>query len=435
VDAFIAAVVSRDAAGALDVVRAAPPVATGSLHVVAALGHDADVRRLITANPAQVGARIGHMGVDPLLCLCYSPFHGESPARDEGLARSARALLDAGADPNTRDQQHGVPALFALTGVNNAPRVARLLLQAGAAPNDGESVFHAAEQFHLESLELLLESGADLNFQGDWGNTPLYFLLRYWDVAAMPRVRSGLIWLLDHGADPNVVCTRDRHESSLHVAVRRGQHPDIVQRLLDRGADVHARDAAGRTAWMLARRGGFDRVADLLEAAGARPDPLSAADVLLAACGRGDATSARRLTSPGVVAALAPDDVRLLPESAALGRSDSVLACLEAGFPVDTTDEAGATALHHGAIHGRAALVRELLRRGAAVGILDREHSSTPLGWACFGADFVKDPSGDYVDTVRALLAAGARPAPRGHPPSHPGVRDLLMRHGRTGER
>jgi ankyrin repeat protein len=433
VNAFLEAMIARDAAAALSVVRTAPLVATNSLHVAAALGRAADVRRLITANPAQVQARLGHMGADPLLCLCYSPFHGESRERDEGLAASARALLDAGADPYTRDQLHGVPALYAVTGVNNTPRIARLLLQAGAAPNDGESVFHAAEQFHLESLELLLESGANLNFQGDWGNTPLYFLLRYWDVATMPRVRSGLVWLLDHGADPNVVCTRERQENSLHVAVRRGQHVDIVRLLLDRRADVHARDGSGRTAWMLGRRGGFDGLVALLEQSGARPEPLSPGDMLMAACGRGDATAARQLAAPDLVSSLDPADVRLLPESAAQGRHASVSACLSAGFPVNTTDESGATALHHAAIHGAASVVRELLGRGADAGIRDREHSSAPLGWACYGADFVKDASGDYVDTVRALLTAGV-PTLDGRLPNHPGVRELLMRHG-DGER
>jgi ankyrin repeat protein len=429
VDAFLAAVVDRDAARALEVVRAEPRAATSSLHVAAVLGRDAAVRQLIAHDPSHVQARIGPGGGDPLLWLCYSPFHGESPERDEGLAASARALLDAGADPNTRDERHGVPALHAVTGVNNAPPIARMLLRAGAATNDGESVFHAAERYHRESLELLLEYGVDLNFRGDWGNTPLYFLLRYWDVAANPRVKSGLLWLLDHGADPNVVCTREQRETSLHVAVRRGQHPDTVRLLLERGADARARDGNGRTAWVLAQRGGFIGLVTLLEEFGAAPEPLSPADTLMSACGLGDAETSRRLASPELVASLDPVDARLLPEAASQGRIRVVVACLEAGFDVDTTDEAGATALHHASIHGHADIVSELVRRSAHVGIHDREHSSTPLGWACFGADHVRDPDGRYEDTVRALLAAGAQPSPGGHPPVHAGVRDVLMRH------
>ena len=429
VNAFLAAVLNRDAAAALDVVRSEPRIATTSLHVAAVLGNDSEVRRLSAQDAAQINLKLGPGSGEPLLWLCYSPFFGESPARDEGLFNAARALLEAGADPNTRDGHYGVPALYAVTGVNNAPRVARLLLDAGAEPTDGESVFHAAERFHIEALELLLSYGVQLNAKGEWGNTPLYFLLLYWDVAQMPSVRQGLLWLLDHGADPNVLCSRER-ENSLHVAVRRGQHTDIVRLLLVRGADVHARRGDGRTAWALASRGGFDEIASLLEEFGAEPEPLSAADALLAACGRGDAAMARALASPQLLAMLDEADLRLIVDAAANGRFAMVSACVAAGLAVDTTDEAGATALHYAAIRGSAPAVRELLRHGAGFEIRDREHHATALGWACFGADHIQDPAGDYVATVQALLEGGARPAPDDRPPAHTGVRAVLRSTG-----
>jgi ankyrin repeat protein len=118
-----------------------------------------------------------------------------------------------------------------VTGHRNVPRIARLLLDAGANPTDGESAFHAAERFHEESLELLLEFGVDLNFTGEWGNTPVYFLLQYWDIEREERVRRGLLWLLRHGAHPDVRCGRER-ETALHVAVRRGQSPETLRLLL-----------------------------------------------------------------------------------------------------------------------------------------------------------------------------------------------------------
>jgi hypothetical protein len=67
-----------------------------------------------------------------------------------------------------------------------------------------------------------------------------------------------------------------------------------------------------------------------------------------------------------------------------------------------------------------------LLEAGGATDIRDKEHSSTPLGWACFGADFVGDADGDYEDCVRALLEAGARPPDDEHYPEHEGVRRVL---------
>jgi hypothetical protein len=70
--------------------------------------------------------------------------------------------------------------------------------------------------------------------------------------------------------------------------------------------------------------------------------------------------------------------------------------------------------------------VRALLEHGADWRIRDGEHTSSPLGWACFGADMVSDPDGDYVDTARALVEAGARPASDEHWPEHDGVAELL---------
>jgi len=232
---------------------------------------------------------------------------------------------------------------------------------------------------------------------------------------------------LEHGADPNVVCGTER-ENSLHMAVRRGQNPAIIRLLLDHGADVDAPRGDGATAWLIAKRGGLDETAQLLESAGAQTFPLSPLDLLLEACGRGDADAAQRLASPELVRELSPVDRLLLPESAAAGREAQAFACIAAGFPVDTTASMGETALHQAAIQGRVALVRALLAAGASIEIRDNEHHATPLGWATFGSDFVATPGGDYEDTVQALLEAGARQRQDDYRPKHAGVRKVLRR-------
>ena len=422
---FLSAVQEQNRERARDVLHVHPHIATTSLHVAAALGLDTAAARLVAENPELVSERAGNPPADPLLFLCYSPFHGESDARDAGLLATARILLDAGADPNTRDAQYAVPVLYAVTGNRSVLPIARLLLDAGANPTDGESIFHAAERFHEDALELLLSAGADLNFVGDWGNTALYFLLRNWDVERESRVKQGFEWLLNHGADPNVVSAPER-ETALHVAARRGQSIDVIQLLLDHGADVHARRGDGATAWLLARRGGFDEIASLLESLGAETQRLSDVDLLLAACGRGDVDGARHLASPAVLAALEPSDLQLLVEAATLGREATVCACVAAGFPVNTTDTSGATALHYSALHGRGRQVRMLVETGAATDIRDAEHASTPLGWACWGADFIGDADGDYEGCVRALLEAGARLKDDEYQPEDEGVRNVI---------
>jgi ankyrin repeat protein len=427
VAAFLAAVQEQDAARALRVLDAQPGIATKSIHVAASLGLANDVARLVAEDPSRVAERAGSPAADPLLFLCYSPFHGESAERDAGLLAAARRLLDAGADPNTLDGQYRVPALYAVTGQRSVLPIARLLLDAGANPTDGESVFHAAENFHEDALDLLLSAGVDLNKTGEWGNTALYFLLRYKNVESEGegRVFRGFTWLLNHGADPNVPSGKER-EGALHVAARRGQSAAVIRLLIEHGADVNARREDGSSPWLLARRSGFDEIASLFENAGAKTQLLSPLDLLLAACGHGDADAARRLSSPEVIASLTPGDLQLLPESLAEHRDTVAMACLAAGFPVSATDGFGSTALHQAAIRGGTALVRALLDAGADIDIRDNVHSSTPLGWATFGADFVAEADGDYEGTVRALLDAGATRRADEYYPKHAGVRAIL---------
>jgi len=69
---------------------------------------------------------------------------------------------------------------------------------------------------------------------------------------------------------------------------------------------------------------------------------------------------------------------------------------------------------------------------GADVTLRDTEHSSTPLGWALFGADFFKQSGGDYESTVRALLETGARPHRDEYVSKRPAIRALLRTFGVT---
>lgn len=426
VAAFLKAVQQQNLDAAQEIVVRNPRLASTSLHVAACLGEVEAVQRLST-DATQVNEKAGDPAAAPILFLSFSPFHGQNGSRDAGLFESARVLLAAGADPNAVDGTYGVPALYGVTGMHNRPGIARLLLEAGANPTDGESVFHAAERFHEEALVLLREFGVQLNHVGEWGNTPLYFLLRWYDIQTDEKPRLGLDWLLANGADPNVACGKDQ-ENSLHVAVRRGQSPETIRKLLDHGANVDLRRSDGASAWLLARRAGFGELAMLLEGAGANREALSPADELLAACGRGDTDTARRLSTPSLLASLATADQLLLNEAATAGRSTVVLACIAAGFDVNRVNDRGATPLHEAAISGYGEIVKALLRAGAKHDIRDPHHHSTVMGWAMFGADFVQEPQGNYVETVRALLEAGATVRPDEHLSERKELRVLVGR-------
>lgn len=82
------------------------------------------------------------------------------------------------------------------------------------------------------------------------------------------------------------------------------------------------------------------------------------------------------------------------------GETDQLIAYVEAGVPVNLSNDSGDTLLMLAAYHGQAGTVRSLLERGAEADRVN-DRGQTPLAGAVFK---------DELDTVRALLAAGADP-------------------------
>lgn len=100
-------------------------------------------------------------------------------------------------------------------------------------------------RLRLSLLEGLLVAGVDTNHYDSYGNTPLMAFC-----AELPEdddYKTGpeiLDLLLNSGA--NIHARNRAGETALHIAVRCGRKL-AVKTLLDRGANVHARDAAGRS--------------------------------------------------------------------------------------------------------------------------------------------------------------------------------------------
>jgi len=420
-NSFLQLAQDGDRTGALRVLEEHPYLSTSHLHVAALLGNVETVRRLLAARGGDPNSRAGEPGASPLLFVCFSPF---LPDRANELLECARLLLDAGADPNGVDGRFGLPCLYGVTGYRYAPDIARLLLARGANPTDGESLHHSAEQGRVDALDMLLAAGVDVNAVGTWGNTPLYFLVHWYDVEeAAPA--TGFEWLLERGADPDVRCGKDE-ETCLHAAARRGRGQRTMEMLLARGAEIRATRRDGMTAWRLAKRAGRDDIAAFLVSRGAATNSLSRGEELLAACGRGDASTAASLTSTLALGELTDADFAMLPDAASRSDESIVAACLAAGFPAGTIDAQGATALHHAAIRGRPAIARMLIDAGAPLMVKDPRHHSPPIGWATFGADFIRDRQGDYEGVTQVLLDAGVRLTSDEHIPQHEGVRKTI---------
>ncbi len=122
----------------------------------------------------------------------------------EGNIAQVKRLLAAGADPNAVNN-YGVDAIQLAADASDTGLL-RLLLKAGANPNsvnaDGETLLHlVARSGNLEAAKLLVNAGAQID----------------------PRERFG-------GQTPLMWATARRH-------------PDLVQLLASKGADVNARSA------------------------------------------------------------------------------------------------------------------------------------------------------------------------------------------------
>jgi ankyrin repeat protein len=396
------------------------------IRTAAVLGDAERVRELITHSPASATDSDGDRGWAPLLYVCHSRWHRIDPGRAAGMVAVARLLLDAGAEP---DSNNGASAragryrsaLYGAAGIANNPAITELLLDRGANPDDDESLYHSVYHRDHACLRLLLAHGAKVN-----GTNALAAATGADDV-------EGVRLLVAAGGDPGRTVTApapaghlaDRSVNPLVAAVA-DDTAAVVEVLLAAGADPGASTRDGISLVRLAVRRGKADVADLLLGHGAADD-TTPVDHLLGACLRAETPSTDHT-------GLSDVDLATIVYAAGRAGVAAVGTMLDLGFPVDTRDEDGQTALHEAAYAGRTDVVALLLARGATVDPLDGRWHSTPLCFATVGSGERSD--GDWLGTIRALLAAGASTKGvwvDGKPPSEE-VAALLHTYGISGE-
>jgi ankyrin repeat protein len=149
-------------------------------------------------------------------------------------------------------------------------QVARLLHRNGSSVDtrghDRISTLHSAAFCgDLEMIQVLLgDYKADINTRCDFGITPLCDAVSDSHPESYPEVVQ---FLLEHGADPNVLQNDGR--TPLRIASKSGQS-EIVRLLLEHGADVNLANDSGRTALQLALENEHDKVVELLSAHSAK---------------------------------------------------------------------------------------------------------------------------------------------------------------------
>ena len=377
-----------------------PKIATADLYTALVLGDAAAVDSRLTKDPSRATTTGGPRGWLPIHYVCYTS------VGSDGLANIARRLISLGVDPNTRFPwlHHNVrrPVLWGASRHAQSLPLVHALLDAGADPNDGVTLPLAASAGDIPMLEALLARGAnvDQRWASD-GSTALYAILQW------SRTADGVLWLLDHGADPNAVFA-ENGETPLHVAARAWDVP-VVEAMVAHGADITRRRTDGRTPYAVAELNGNRAVADWLLAHGASPE-LPDVDRLVGACSRGDRAAAEVLltSNPGLRNEITDDHYISFHQAAERGDVRALEAMLAAGFDPNRPDASiGKTALHSAAMEGWPDAVRVLLAHGASVHIRDREFNGQPLVWAAEGSRQGREGR-DFAAVGKLLLDAGS---------------------------
>jgi ankyrin repeat protein len=173
----------------------------------------------------------------------------------------AKLLIGGGADLDTKDDDGRTP-LFDC----DDPEMAKILIDGGVDPNvkdnEGNTVLHNASFLDkMELVEVLLDNGADINIKGALDKTPLY------SVVSWSRVNMTKLFL-SRGADISVKDHRGQTPFQ-EVAKKVDPHINIVELLLDNGAEIDQRDDLQRTTLHWAANWGNIKLIELLLSRGA----------------------------------------------------------------------------------------------------------------------------------------------------------------------
>jgi ankyrin repeat protein len=192
----------------------------------------------------------------------WTPLHYASAFNHE---ESMYTLIELHANLNLPDNQDFTPLAIAESFEHNA---ATLILTAAEARNDhpavGYSALHiASNDVSIEMAMLLLALRHPVDPPDEFGRTPFLHAASRGNVSIMSA-------LIDAGA--NINTQDDSGLSALHVAVEENQI-DAIFLLLQRGANLLARDAEGDTPYDIAHGNGDAALADLLLSAQQRYHP------------------------------------------------------------------------------------------------------------------------------------------------------------------
>ena len=266
------------------------------------------LRGLLTREPALVRA------ANP--SASHAGWTGLHSAAKHGQAEAVRLLLEHGADPNARE-----------AGDNTGP------------------LHWAAAHAHLDTVRALVDAGADVQGVGDVHQLDVIGWASFYhapgdDPTQMPAARRELVaYLIQRGArhhifsamsvgdlkliqqvveeNPGALDRRmsrfEHGQTPLHFALNRKRY-DVLDLLIDLGADLEAEDRSGQTALAVAMLRGDREAMQRLHAAGAQaPATIKSTDL------KASMTALANSVGKGVTMIFVPDVARALDWYVSIG--------------------------------------------------------------------------------------------------------------------
>lgn len=170
-------------------------------------------------------------------------------------------LLDRGAHVDARNNRGGTALMYSATAGDLEG--VKLMLARGAnvnarAANGWTALTLAAARGFPEVVAVLLASGGDPNVQDIYGWTPL--------MRAVQQMRPGVVRVLVTSKRVALDAQNENGLTALHLAAGDGLK-EIALMLVERGADIHVRDRAGRTPAAVAAAEGHPEIAKIIDGA------------------------------------------------------------------------------------------------------------------------------------------------------------------------